>query len=176
MKRLIAPAVLVLTNLLVPVQPVEACGDKLLSLARGARLHAAYTARRSASILVYTSRSTGPNTVKDPQFQWSLTQAGHKLQKVQDEAQLDQALNSGRFDVILADLIEASSVSRHIAAMRSKPLVLPVAYKPAQAALTAAEKQFDFVLKAPARSTQHLEAIDRAVKSIDKALKAQARI
>lgn len=155
--------------LFVPCQPAKACGDKLLSMARGVRLHSVYTAWRSASILIYQVRNAGENTVKQPQFQLSLRQAGHKVRTVEDASQLGEALSSARFDLVLADIGDAGTLAKRIAPLRSRAMVLPVVYKPSKAELTTAKKQFSFVLKAPARSTQHLRAIDQAMKARAKA-------
>lgn len=151
--------------LFLPSQPLEACGDKLLSMARAFRLHSAYTAWRSASILIYRVRNAGENTVKEPQLQLSLRQAGHKVATVENASQLAEALRSGQFDLVLADIGDASTLTRQVAPFRSNPLVLPVIYKPTKSEWTAAEKQFHFVLKAPLNSTQHLKAIDQAMKA-----------
>jgi len=155
----------VLAAMLFLVWPAEACGDKLMSLARGIRLQRAYMAARSASILIYTGTGGGGKALKEAQLQSSLKQAGHKLQMIEDARQLDQALSSGKFDLVLVDFTEAATLSQHMASLPSRPLVLPVLYKPSKAEMAAAEKQFTYAVKAPANSTQHLEAIDEAMKS-----------
>jgi len=85
---------------------------------------------------------------------------------------LDQALRSGKFDLVLVDFTEAAALAERVAALPSRPLVLPVLYKPTKAQLAAAEKQFPYSLKAPANATQHLEAIDGAMKSKARAMSA----
>ncbi len=154
------------------LRPAEGCGDKLVSLSRGIRLQRAYTAARSASILVYSARSVGANTVKESRLQSSLTQAGHKLRTAEDAGQLDQALSSSKFDLVLVDFSEAAALAQRVASLPSRPLVIPVMYKPSKAELAEAQKQFPYVLKAPANSTQHLEAIDEAMKSKPRAASA----
>ncbi len=146
-------------------RPAEACGDKLVSLSRGIRLQRAYSAARSASILIYSGRSVGANTVKESKLQTSLKQVGHKLKAVEDAAQLDQALSLAKFDVVLVDFSEAATLAERVASLSSRPLVIPVMYRPSKAELAEAQKHFPFVVKAPANSTQHLEAIDEAMKS-----------
>src|SRR5687767_1458543 len=151
----------------------EACGDKLLSIARGMRLQNAYKTRHPASILVYVGRAAGAKTQKgqaDPLVQMSLLymslkQAGHKPQAVGNAADLNQALTATHFDFVVADLTDIAVVTERVSTMRSKPMVLPVIYKPSKSDFAAAQKQFEAVLKAPATSTQHLETIERAMKS-----------
>jgi hypothetical protein len=151
----------------------EACGDKLLSIARGIRLQHAYKARYPASILLYVRRPAG-NTPTDRERAYlvqmgllymSLRQAGHKPQAVGTTAELDQTLKTGRFDFVLVDPTDASGIIERVSPTPSKPTVLPVMYKPSKADFANAQKQFVFVLKTPATSTQHLEAIDQAMKS-----------
>jgi len=159
-----------LLSLALPVsfllqQPADACGDKLVSLSRGIRLQRAYTAAHSASILIYSGRSVGANTVKESKLQSSLKNVGHQLKAVEDVAHLDQALNSAKFDVLLVDFSEAATLAKRVASLPSRPVVIPVMYKPSKTELAEAQRQFPYVVKAPASSTQHLEAIDEAMKS-----------
>jgi len=79
MRRILWAVGLVMGMLFLGAQLAEACGDKLVSLARGIRLQRAYMAVRSASILIYAGRDRSANTVKEPQLRSSLKQAGHKL-------------------------------------------------------------------------------------------------
>ena len=165
MRRFTALVVVAAGIWFFPNQLAHACGDKLLSLARAIRLYAAYSVWRSASILIYVGGSTGAKTVKDPQLQWSLKQVRHKVQTAENPSQLDQALSSRPFDLVLADISDAATLAQRVAPLRSKPWVLPVVYKPTKRELAAIEKQFHFVLKTPTNSTQHLETIDQAMKS-----------
>ena len=151
--------------LFVPGQPAKACGDKLLSMARGVRLFSAYTAWRSASIVVYEVRNAGENTVKESQFQLSLREAGHRVKTVRDANEFEEVVRSEQVDLILADMGDASTLAKRMERLRSKALLLPVVYKPSKGEWTAAKEQFSFVLKAPARSTQHLKTIDQAMKA-----------
>lgn len=107
--------------------------------------------------------------MKELQLESSLKQAGHKLQTVENTSELDQALSSGQFDLVLADITDAARLAQRLAQLRSRLLVLPVVYKATKAELAAAEKQFSFVLKGPARFTKHLKTIDQAMKSIARA-------
>ena len=66
---------------------VEACGDKLLSIARGIRLNQTYKAQHPASILMYvgdvslakTSKQEHKRLVQMSILYMSLRQAGHQL-------------------------------------------------------------------------------------------------
>lgn len=143
--------------------PAHACGDKLVSLVRGIRFQRAYQAARPGSILIYAGAG-GEQTVKETKLQSSLKRAGHDIQIVTDSSQLDEVLRAQHFDLVLADVAEVADLSQRLASVPHRPRVLPVLYKPTKAQMTAAEKEFGFAIKAPAKSTQHLEAIDEAMK------------
>lgn len=151
---------------------VEACGDKLLSIARGIRLQQAYKTRYPASILLYAARASSleKSGTRDPLLQMtllymSLKQAGHKPQAVDTVTDLDELLTIGHFDLVLAEIEDVGSVNEHVAKLQSSATLLPIVYKPSKAELAAARERFPLVLKMPATSTQHLEAIDQAMKS-----------
>jgi len=142
--------------------PLEACGDKLLSMARAISLFKAYKPWKSASILIYQVRKD--SVVKDKQFQTSLTLAGHKIKTIDKADQLDKTLSAGKFDLVLADIGDAAAVKQQLASRDSAPSVLPLLVKPAKEELIAAEKQYGVVIKAPGGFTDHLEAIDHMMK------------
>ena len=48
------------------------------------------------------------------------------------------------------------------------PLVLPVAFKPTQARLDQAKKDFKVLVKGPIKSQQFLDVVDAAVEYVDK--------
>ena len=86
----------------------------------------------------------------------------------QNPDELGKALRNGRFDFVMADLRDVETVAGHVVFGASGPEVLPVLFKPKKADFAAAQKQFDLVLKTPATSVDHLEAIDRAMMSRSK--------
>ena len=152
---------------------VQACGDKLLSIARGMRLRQTYQARNPASILLYVGDLEGAKTSKKEHkrlvqlsiLYMSLRQAGHKLEAVQTADELSQALSNGQFDFLMADLKDVGVMSVPLAMGGSKAEVLPVLFKPKKKDFASAREQFKLVLKTPIRSADHLEAIDEAMES-----------
>ena len=152
---------------------VQACGDKLLSIARGMRLRQTYQARHPASILLYVSDLEGAKTSKNEHkrlvqlsiLYMSLRQAGHKLEAVETTDELKQALSNGQFDFLMADLKDVGVMAVPLAFGASKAEVLPVLFKPKKAEFASAREQYKLVLKTPIRSADHLEAIDEAMES-----------
>ena len=142
-----------------------ACGDKLMVLGRGVRFQGAYAAVRPAAILIYMhSGSAVPTAIRDPQLQPALKQAGHKLQSVEDPHQLDEALKSGKYDLVLADISDASDLEQQAQSAPSRPAVLPVVFKPTKTEAAAAEKRYQCVLKTPDKTAHYLATIDEAME------------
>jgi hypothetical protein len=140
-----------------------ACGDKLLVIGRGVRFQHAY-APHQGSLLIYSSGTRSDATLRSAKLQTTLKQAGHKLQTVEGASQLDGALKSGKVDVVLADFADLAGITRELQSAPSKPVVLPILFKPSKAELAAAQREYKFALKAPTDEVQYLRAIDEAMK------------
>jgi hypothetical protein len=150
----------------------DACGDKLLSIARGIRLQQVYKAQHPASILLYVGNPTAANSSRDPNamvqmgiLYMSLRRAGHRIEVAENADELDQALRGADFDFALADLRDVGAVAERIAAHPSQLSAYPILYKPTKTDLAAAQGRFELVLRTPTTSTDNLEAIDRVLRS-----------
>jgi ABC-type amino acid transport substrate-binding protein len=114
--------------------------------------------------VIYSNGNQNGATLTSVKLQATLKQAGHKLQMVQGASQLDEALKSGRVDVVLADFADVAGITRQLQLAPSKPVVLPILVKPSKAELATAQKEYRFALKAPADDVQYVTAIDEAMK------------
>jgi ABC-type amino acid transport substrate-binding protein len=141
-----------------------ACGDKLLAIGRGVRFQRAY-AERQANLVIYSYGAQNGATLSSTTLQATLKRAGHKLQIVQDGSQLDEALKSGKVDVVLVNFGDLGGITRLLQSAPSKPIIVPILFKPSKAELAAALKEYRFALKAPADEFQYLSAIDEAMKA-----------
>src|SRR5687767_12472631 len=88
----------------------EACGDKLLSLGRGARFQRWFLAKRPASILIYASGNGIAPALKTPEFQAALKKVGHKVEAAEDKSSLARLLHEKKYDLVLADFSDAGLV------------------------------------------------------------------
>jgi len=147
----------------VPV--AQACGDKLLALSRGIRFQRAYMAPRPASILLYAERTHTATPLKEPKLHSTLKQAGHKLRLIESSGELELALRSGQYDLVLVDPAGAAAMKPRTTSAPNKPLVLPVFTKPTKNELKAAEKEYGFYLLGPDKPIECLVAIDLAMKA-----------
>ena len=140
-----------------------ACGDHLLVIGRGVRFQRAY-ASRLANVVIYSNGAQSGVTLSSAKLQTTLRQAGHKLQMVEGGSRLDEALKSGKVDVVLVDFADLAGITRQLQSASSNPVVLPILFKPSKADLAAAQREYKFALKAPADEIQYLAAIDEAMK------------
>lgn len=155
----LAAAMLCVTRL-----SLDACGDNLLVIGRGVRFQDD-TAEYPASILhLMTSRIFDPATLSDTNLQSFLGRAGHRLRSVRSEKEFEEALRSGRYDLVVINVEDAPALEAMIQSAPSKPLLLPFVYSGTKADVVAAKRRYGVVLKAPAKPAHWLETLDSAME------------
>src|SRR3979490_2918334 len=100
MRYLLVLVAVTATTLSQGAVPVHACGDKLMMLGRGIRFQSKHTPR-AASVLLYLPASAAAQPLTDPKRESALREAGHTVRAVTSAADLDGALRSGSYDVVL---------------------------------------------------------------------------
>ena len=148
-------------------QVVSACGDKFLSVGRGVTFQRAYAAIHPASILiVLPPKNVKSAAVRDSRLLTALKMAGHRVEVVQQPADLSEVLGRSRHDIILAERADASAI-RDVAAAggQPKPSVVGVLEDPSSSELTAARQQLEYVLKTPQPLPQILNLMDDVMKT-----------
>ena len=80
-----------------------------------------------------------------------------------ERSRLYDALKTGRYDLVLVDLADAPGVEDEMRAAPSPPVVVPVVYEGTKAETEAVKKHYRCLLKAPDKSGNYLNAIDRAM-------------
>jgi len=173
MKKLLFTALAAAALLLGPAV-VLACGDKFVVLGRTARV---ITTKYPASILIYVNPASHmPAAMKEFRLDATLKKAGHKPRIVESSAELEQALASGKYDLVLADLSDSPGVQKNAAAAASKPLVVPVLYKPTPDELAAVEKKYGcLIAPASSRNTDLLPVLDQAMQNRAKGIGARCQ-
>src|SRR5262252_5940464 len=87
-----------------------ACGDKFVILGRGMKTEMG-RARHPATILLFNNPSSRlPEAEREYRLATTLRAAGHKALVLQDRIQLDEALVSRSYDVVLADFTDAPAL------------------------------------------------------------------
>jgi hypothetical protein len=173
MKRLLFMGFAVAALVLGPAT-VLACGDKFVVLGRGVRF---FATRYPATILIYVNPASHmPAAMKEFRLEATLKKAGHKPKIVDSSADLEQALTSGKYDIVLADLSDGAAMMKSAASAVSKPMVVPVLYKPTPEELAAVEKKYGcLVAPASSRNADLLPVLEQALQNRAKGVGARCR-
>lgn len=148
-------------------QIVSACGDKFLVVGRGVRFQRAYAAIHPASILiVLPPKSVKSAAVRDSRLQTELKMAGHRIEVVQQPANLTEVLGRSRHDIVLAEPADASAVRRLAGAGgQPQPSIVTVLEDASAVDGAAAHQQPEYVLKTPQSVSQILNLLDDVMKA-----------
>lgn len=153
--------------------PLHACGDKLMMLGRGIRFQSKHTPR-AATVLLYLPESATGQALTDPKLESALREAGHSVRAVTSAADLESALRTGSFDVVLANLTHAPELKRAQAVASGAAVVLPAIYLVTPGAqpisrqqtktdIAKASKDFAVIVEVPGRPGYYCHAVDEAM-------------
>ena len=144
------------------------CGDKFVLIGGGARIN---RSKYPSKVLVYMRPASRiPAAEKEFHLEATLTAAGHKAKVVETEAEVQTALASGKYDLVLADYNDVPELRKQCVASASKPAVLPLLYKPTAAELSAAEKEAGCLARPSKKSSDLLAVIDETMKDRGKGI------
>jgi hypothetical protein len=185
MKRyLFVPIVIVVAILMQHPALLQACGEKLLVLGRGIRFQSRHTPR-AATVLLYAPESASGRPLADPNLESALEEAGHAVRAVTTNADLERALSSDGYDVVLANITDAPELERVRAVAERNAVVLPAVYlvtpspqssKPQiKADRENASRSFGVVVEVPGRPGHYCAAVDKAMELKLKRERAAAR-
>ena len=170
-RYLLASIACVMTVVILNPALVEACGEKLLTLGRAIRFQSRHTPR-AASVLLYLPQTGAAQPLTDPNLESALREAGHAVRAATTSADLESALRSGNYDVVLANLTDAPDLERAQAVTDRNAVVLPAVYliAPAQQPIPqakadrdSASKAFGVVVEVPGRPGHYCAAVDKAM-------------
>jgi hypothetical protein len=169
MSRQILAIVVTLAGALALGQSVAAgCGDKFVLVSGAARVN---RSKFPSRVLVFMNpASRVPAAEKEFHVEATLTAAGHKTKVVESEAEVEKALQSGKYDLVLADVADVPELRKQCGASASKPAVLPLLYKPTAAELSAAEKEANCLVRPSKKSSDLLAVIDETMKDRSKGI------
>lgn len=149
---------------LLSASDMSGCGDKYLSVGRGARFQRGYVSIRPVSVAVLRHAATA-----NRDFLSRLKMAGHRVEVMSDIESLRRRVEASKFDVVLADYEDAAAVNGSLQKMTTKPLFLPVVAAGSPHA-AAAHREYGCLLSGNAEAKQHfLAVLDEAVESNKKA-------
>jgi hypothetical protein len=163
--RILSFVLVLLAMISVGSDAVSACGDKFLLVGRGARFQQAYAAIHPASILiVLPPKSVKSAAVRDSRLVTALKMAGHRVELVQQPANLADILGRSRHDIVLVERADALAVP-NVGVPQPKPAVIAILEEPSSAELALARQQLEFVLKTPQPLSQILNLVDDVMKA-----------
>ena len=155
-------------SLLLGPGAAAGCGDKFVLVGGAARIN---RSKFPSRVLVFMNpASRVPAAEKEFHVEATLTAAGHKTKVVESEAEVQKALESGKYDLVLADVADVPELRKQCGASASKPAVLPILYKPTAAELSAAEKEANCQVRASKKSSDLLAVIDETMKDRSKGI------
>ena len=166
MRTGVALAAAVLASVCACSQVASACGDKFLLVGRGVTFRKAYAAIHPASILiVLPPKAVKSAAVRDSSLLTALKMAGHRVEVVQQPANLSEILGRSRHDIVLAERTDASEVLAGAAGQPKPPSVIGVTENASAAELTSARRQFEYVLETPQSLPHILNLLDDVMKA-----------
>jgi len=152
-----------------------ACGDKYLNLGLGTHYHRSTAERRSAAVLLYANAGTDlSRTVTSLTVEPAMKKAGYQPVFVASSAELDAALRSRTWDVVVVDGRDAASVIPRLP-KSTRPHVVPVLSKPTKDELKLAQRAFETVITNPSRNTVFVDVVDDAVDLHEMEVEAAAK-
>jgi len=161
-RRLLISAAAVVCLVIIDRDAALACGDKFVMVGSASRVH---RSKFPSRVLVFMNpASRVPAAENEFHVEATLTAAGHNAKVVESEAEVERALASGKYDVVLADLADVPNLRKQCVAIASRPSVLPLLYKPTAAELSAAEKEANCLVRPSKKSSDLLAVIDETMK------------
>jgi hypothetical protein len=146
----------------------EGCGDKFQRVGRGARFQRGYVALHPACILLYARpQSAVAQALHD--LAPALARAGHKALLVDSRDKLAPALETGHYNIVMADPADAAAVREAARALAAPPAILPVLHKPTPEARKSAQGEFTCLVSAPGKQVDALAEIDGLMERREKA-------
>jgi hypothetical protein len=122
--------------------------------------------KHPASILVYLNPGAGISAAdREYQIRSLLKLAGHKPRAVTTAAELTTELGSGKYDVVLADYSDASSLKKEVHTAKASPALIPVVYNPSTDQRAAAEKQYSCLITPAKKNYDLLKVVDQVMVS-----------
>jgi hypothetical protein len=164
MRKLFLVSVFASSVILSTSLPVHGCGDKLLVLGRSLRFQT-MSGSRAAGILAYARPGTpSAGLIADPKVQSAFKKAGYQFRVVRDGEEVDVALRSGKYDLVLADIADVAVMDAAIHSTSSTSVLLPVMYEPTKPEFSAAERRYRYVLKVQRKGGNNFSVIERALE------------
>jgi len=139
----------------------NACGDKFVVFGQGVRFQRAYAAAHPANILVYLTRDSKWATTDNRERLLSVLRlVGHRPYAVTTADELQAAIATSNYDVILTELTSVGFVNETIAGAKARPTIVPMVFEPTREQMKEIEKQNSCTVAVSRRSHELLTVIN----------------
>ena len=152
-----------------------ACGDKLVVVGRGLHANRVKAPQRASILLFAEPKSSVAAALEDGNFRKDLERAGHRLRSATSKEELEAALGTGTYDLLLADLKAAPLAESEARSAASRPTFLPTLFNPTAAELAAVGKQYHCVVKSSGEQKDYIAVINEALAERAKPAQAGAK-
>ena len=140
---------------------VLACGDKFVVFGQGVRFQRAYAAAHPANILVFlTADSKWASPENRERLLTVLRMVGHRPQAVRTVDELQSAVATSNYDVVLTELGSVPVANEAIAGAKVRPTVVPMVFEPSRSELKEIERQNSCTVAVSRRSHELLTVIN----------------
>ena len=150
--------------LAIAVPHAFGCGDKYVAFGRGVRFQRAYAAAHPGAILVYANaRSPLAAAQNRERLIGLLRMVGHRPQAVSTPQELQAAIATGEFEVVLADPAEARQVQSATEMGASHPTLVQLLVDPTRDELKRIESETPCAVEVTKRNHDLLGVVDDVI-------------
>jgi hypothetical protein len=154
---------------------LTACGDKYLNLGLGTHYHRSATNPPAAAVLMYAHPGSElARLLTALPVEAAMNKDGYRPVIASSASELDAALRSRSWDVVVVDGRETTSVGQRLRAPLP-PHVVPVLTRPTKEELKQAEKTYDTVLNTPTKTRAFVDVVDDAMDVHEMETRAAAK-
>lgn len=168
MKRSFVVALLLMAAVL-PLQPLDACGDKFMLPSRGLTFLQAHKPSSAATILMFAPAATAAQILSAARVEAMLTYVGHHVTVARTQEQFAQLMGDPKVDIVLTDLRQAAALVHDVQASASRPTIVPVMNSVSKADEASCKALYFCQLKGDDKPEKYLATIDSAMKQRVKA-------
>jgi hypothetical protein len=138
-----------------------ACGDKYVIFGQGVRFQRAYAATHPASILVYLKSGSRWATPDNRERLLSvLRMVGHRPQAVSTASEVQAAIATGQFDIVLSEADDVAQLTESIVHAAFHPTVVSLLFAPTPDEVAAIERQNSCAVQVSKRNHELLTVVN----------------
>jgi hypothetical protein len=164
MRRFLAATAVVMLLADVSVPVLEACGAKFLVATRSARNQRRQRAARPANILVYQHNNDAGVVEFMGALRGALQDVGHKVTLVASEADLREAAETQKFNIVMLQLDEARRLRETVKSWSPGTAILPMGTFVTRPDAARAKEEFGQMLALPAKTSRLFSVVEDAYR------------